>query len=150
MSFPVTRKHVFEAFLLPGDLSRWLAIDSVVEARKGGKYIFCLEPEDKNWLKRKRARVTFFRPDEMIQFSWDGPLHLSEVMSFADDRTTVKIHLVEEVKDGQPFTHLSLTHSGWKSSEDWQMAREWHVRFWERALGRLQAVLEQKNEKRTD
>ncbi|WP_422658027.1 hypothetical protein ACK8P5_20120 [Paenibacillus sp. EC2-1] len=40
------------------------------------------------------------------------------------------------------YLDITLLHTGWKDSDDWLRAREWHVQAWEQMLGSLKSNIE--------
>ncbi|WP_223067536.1 SRPBCC family protein [Paenibacillus caui] len=39
-------------------------------------------------------------------------------------------------------TKVTVKHEGWKGSEEWEQAKEWHVQAWEQVLSSLKSKLE--------
>lgn len=66
------------------------------------------------------------------------------MMNFDDSWTTVKVLISEDTLSqlNNSSTKIKITHTGWKSSEDWQLAKEWHeIEFWPSKFEKLTQLL---------
>jgi len=71
-------------------------------------------------------------PVKLLSFEWKGPKQYKHFMNNADPLTHVVVAFIPwgEKSTQTPFTEIHLTHSGWRSSPDWDEARLWFENAW--------------------
>jgi len=126
---------VFDAWINPEQLTRWLAPEAKIEPAEGGAYELYWEPERPEVNSTRGCRITEIVPNRELSFSWRGPEEYAEIMK---DRTAVFLRF-ERCEGG---TRLRLVHTGWGSSPEWQEAREWQSEAWREAIDQLKDMLE--------
>jgi uncharacterized protein YndB with AHSA1/START domain len=128
-------ESVFEAWLNPDLLERWLTRQAHVERSIGGAYELYWEPERPDVNSTKGCRITELVPNSEISFNWKGPEQYADLMG---DRTHVFIRL--EPRDGG--TLLRFVHTGWGAGAQWDQARDWQAEAWKEAIENLKNMLE--------
>lgn len=126
---------VFEAWIKPGMLERWLARKAVVEPRIGGAYELFWDPEDPKADNTAGCRIIGLVPGAELSFSWRGSKEFAKVMG---DKTSIFVRL--EPRDDS--TLLRFVHTGWGSGASWDKARSAQSEAWKEALENLKNMLE--------
>jgi uncharacterized protein YndB with AHSA1/START domain len=129
--------RVWNAWTDPNQIY-WFAKDAKIHLKKNGKYELVFNDEHSTQGCRiVNLQLPYFLTHQtqsaMLEFSWKGHDDFDIIMNFPDQLTTVKLLL----KDQNDNTELNLKHYGWKSSEDWQDAREWHNKWWPKVIQNL-------------
>lgn len=133
IEYPLDR--VFEAWLVPDLLERWLTRKATVEPSVGGAYELYWEPENPERNSTKGCRITGLVHNTELSFSWRGPAEYADLMG---DRTQVFVRL----KPCEGGTLLRFVHTGWGSGSQWEQARTWQAAAWQEALENLKNMLE--------
>jgi uncharacterized protein YndB with AHSA1/START domain len=128
-------KSVFDAWVKPDLLERWLTRKAIVEASVGGAYELFWEPERPDRNSTLGCRITDLVPNAELSFNWKGPEEFAEIMG---DKTQVYLRL-EQCPEG---TILRFVHTGWGSGQRWEKARAWQAEAWEEAIENLKNMLE--------
>ncbi len=128
-------EHVYDAWLKPDLLERWLTCKAVVQPAVGGAYELYWEPEHPERNSTAGCRITDLVPNFEISFNWKGPAEYADVMG---DRTQVFVRL--EPRDGG--TLLRFVHTGWGAGARWEKARQWQAEAWKEAIENLKNMLE--------
>ena len=128
-------ESVYQAWLKPAILERWLARGARVEPALGGAYELFWDPKDPSKNCTVGCRITGLVPNREISFSWKGPEEHAEVMG---DKTQVFVRL-EACEGG---TLLRFVHTGWGAGERWEKARAWQAAAWQEAIENLKNLLE--------
>ena len=132
-----SREDAFSYWIDKKKLRNWLITDidkSSVHPRKNGKYWLYINDTHNT----HECTILTIKKSQDIKFSWKGPNEFDEFLNFLSELTIVKVTFVEI----EEKTKISLQHYGWKSSEDYQNARNWHLKFWEKKMEKLSQVLE--------
>ncbi len=127
--------RVFEAWIKPEMLERWLARKAVVDPRVGGAYELFWDPEDPEADDTAGCRIIGLVPDAELSFSWKGPKEFAAVMG---DKTSIFVRL----EPREESTLLRFVHRGWGSGSDWDKARRSQAEAWKEALENLKNMLE--------
>ena len=133
IEYPIER--VFEAWLKPDLLERWLTREAHVEPSVGGAYELYWDPENPEKNSTKGCRITDLVPNSELSFNWKGPEQFRDVMG---DATQVFVRL--EPRDGG--TLLRFIHTGWGAGQEWEEARQWQAEAWKEAIENLKNMLE--------
>jgi uncharacterized protein YndB with AHSA1/START domain len=129
-----TVPNAFKLFTDNRLLETWLTNVAEVEPFVGGKYELFWNPEDRENDSTIGCKVTACQPDELIAFEWRSPKQFKHFANHADPLTHV---LVAFIPIGD-WTNLHIIHSGWRSSPEWDTARQWQERAWSLALRTLE------------
>ena len=134
-----SREDAFSFWVDKDKLKKWLISDvdkSSIQPRKKGKYwLYINDTHNTN-----ECTIQTIYPNQDIEFTWKGPKEFEDFLNYRGELTIVKVNF-EKIDDK---TKISLQHYGWRSSEDYQNARKWHISFWENKLEKLSHVLEKK------
>ncbi|MDT4967808.1 MAG: hypothetical protein QOJ64_2545 [Acidobacteriota bacterium] len=115
-------------------LKRWLTELAEVEARLGGKYELSWRPDDRENDSPIGCRITAIEADKFLAFEWGTPERFKSFAHDADPLTQVVVFFLPEGNK----THVHLIHSGWRSSSNWEEARQWQQNAWSTAFLRLE------------
>jgi uncharacterized protein YndB with AHSA1/START domain len=127
-------RHAFEMFTVDRLLESWLAGVAEVEPVVGGKYELFWDPEDRENNSTLGCKVTAIEPDKFLSFEWRSPKQFKHFANNADPLTHVVVFFIP---DGQA-TEVYLVHSGWRSSSEWEEARQWQESAWSGAFKELE------------
>jgi uncharacterized protein YndB with AHSA1/START domain len=133
-----SKDEIFPYWIDHNKLELWLTQKSgqtYVKPTKNGGY--CLDINKSHITKG--SKIISINSNQEIEFSWIGPNQFDDFLNFRGELTTVKIffHAIDNTS-----TAIKLQHFGWKSSEDYQEARDWHEEFWNIRLNDLKKVIE--------
>jgi hypothetical protein len=127
----------YEMFTESGLLESWLAAAAEVEPREGGKYELFWDPEHREKDSTIGCKITGIQPDTFLSFEWKGPANYERFMNTADPLTHVVVFFVGR-EGPRKGTEVHVIHSGWRSSTEWEEARQWFDRVWRVALEQLE------------
>ncbi|MHA1982848.1 MAG: SRPBCC family protein [Candidatus Hodarchaeales archaeon] len=133
-----SKEEIFPYWVDHNKLELWLtqkSDETFVKPIKNGKY--CLDISESHITKG--SKILSFNFNQELKFSWIGPKQFDDFLNFQSELTTVRVNL--HTKDNTR-TAVRLQHFGWKSSEDYQEAREWHEKFWKNKLNDLKKTIE--------
>jgi hypothetical protein len=129
--------RAFEMFTVNDLLQSWLAPQAEVEARVGGKYELFWEPEDRENNSTLGCRITALEADRFLSFEWRGPKQFKRFMNDADPLTHVVVFFAPGDDSTTGSTDVHLIHSGWRSTAEWEEARQWFEVAWRTAFAEL-------------
>ncbi len=129
--------QAFEMFTANASLQSWLTELAEVEPVVGGKYELFWHPSDRENDSTIGCKVTAIEPDQFLAFEWKGPRHFKHFMNDADPLTHVVVFFVPCVEATTSCTDVHIIHSGWRSTSDWEEARQWFDKAWSAALEKL-------------
>ena len=132
---PLSASACFRLFIEPAGLESWLCEKANVEARTGGLYELYWEPDDPQNNSTVGCRVTAFEWERVLAFQWRSPKQFKSFANAADPLT----HVVVAFHGDADSTTVTLVHSGWRSTEEWQQAAQWQGVAWDYAFKALQA-----------
>lgn len=124
-----------EAFKLFSDKEKvkWMTcLDACIDNFPGGKYELFWNLEDREKDSTLGCRILAFKQDEFIAFEWKGPSSL-KIMNSSTPLTTVSVSFIP---DGDS-TNIHLFSSGWGDSPEWDEAREYFERVWNKLFDSL-------------
>lgn len=130
--------RAFEMFTVNELVQSWLAPLAEIEPFVGGKYELFWDPGDREINSTIGCKVTAVERDKVLSFEWKGPTQYQHFMNDADPLTHVVVFLVPCDQVTAPCTEAHLIHSGWRSSAEWEEAREWFERAWGAAFEELE------------
>lgn len=130
---PMPPAAAFELFSVPQALVSWLCAQANVEARVGGRYELFWDPGDPENDSTIGCRVTACEPGRLLAFQWRSPRQFKPFANAADPLT----HVVVSFHGEGSGTAVTLVHSGWRSSAEWQQALAWQRVAWDMAFDAL-------------
>lgn len=128
-------ERIFDAWLQPDLLERWLTRKANVEPAIGGAYELYWEPENPDRNSTKGCRITGLVRNSELSFSWRGPAEYADLMG---DKTQVYVRLTR----CEGGTLLRFVHTGWGCGPRWDSARAWQTEAWREALENLKNMME--------
>ena len=134
-----SEKHIFQAWTDPSNVTQWLCSYAEINPKKGGKYWLFFSSHDNMEHFTKGCQFLKYDAFRTIEFSWKGPKKYADIMNIEGYLTNIQIVISPIDQDS---CNVVLTHYGWKSSEDWQKARLWHIDFWKDKLDNFQQFIE--------
>jgi len=126
--------QAFELFAIDRLLETWLVPLAEVDPVAGGRYELFWEPDDRENNSTLGCRVSAVVPGQFIAFEWRSPKQFKHFANSADPLT----HVVVVFIPGEQGTDIHLIHSGWRSSAEWEEARQWQERAWQIAFQELE------------
>jgi uncharacterized protein YndB with AHSA1/START domain len=131
--------EAFKMFTDKPSLETWLTEEADIEPRVGGKYELFWNSEDREYDSTIGCKITALVPDRLICFEWKGPKQYSGFMNEVDPLTHVTVSFIPT---DHGTTEVHAVHTGWRSSAEWEEARQWFVNMWNFALGELKKKVE--------
>jgi uncharacterized protein YndB with AHSA1/START domain len=130
--------QAFEMFTVGELVESWLALSADIEPRPGGKYELFWDLDNREENSTIGCKVTAIEEDRFLSFEWKGPTQFRHFMNEADPLSHVVVFFFPRVDDSPACTEVHLIHSGWRSSEEWEEARQWFDRAWRVGFGHLE------------
>lgn len=122
---PADLHAVWLAWTTPEGVQSFFASQCKLELRAGGAYELYFNLEAVPGLRGSEGCVILaIEAEKMLSFTWNAP---PEFPAIREQKTHVTIRLRES---GEHYTHVTLTHDGWGSGEDWQQVRNYFIRAW--------------------
>lgn len=131
--------QAFELFTVNHLLESWLVSVAEVEPVTGGKYELFWEPNDHQNNSTIGCRITAIQADHFLSFEWRSPKQYKHFANNADPLTHVVVFFIPQ----NTATYVHLIHSGWRSTTEWEEARQWQARAWEGAFKALETLANQ-------
>ncbi|MFC1569783.1 SRPBCC domain-containing protein [bacterium] len=117
-------KDVWEAWTTEAGIKTFLAPACTIELHPDGQYEIYFNPEAPQGERGGEGlKVLSVQPMEMFSFTWNAPPALSEVRN---QRTHVIVRFMAE----GDRTRVTLTHDGWGSGGEWDMAFDYFQKAW--------------------
>jgi uncharacterized protein YndB with AHSA1/START domain len=114
-------------------LQSWLTAVAEVEPKVGGKYELFWQPSDRENNSTIGCKVTAVEQNEFISFEWRSPKQFKHFANSADPLTHGVVFFIPK----EDSTEVHLIHSGWRSSPEWEEARQWQLNAWNGAFEQL-------------
>ncbi|NYV68337.1 SRPBCC family protein [Bacillus sp. Gen3] len=129
---------VWHAWTISSRVSEWFAPETVIEPEIGGAYELYFVPGNKEGMNTKGCKVLHLAHQKELHFSWKGPDQFNEVMN-NNELTVVKVSFqtIDEDK-----TSVKVIHDGFKDTNEWSEAFQWHQMAWVQVLNSLKAAIE--------
>ena len=124
----------------PELLNKWLSIDNEIVLKKRGKFHLVINQDPVH--TTEGCKISEYDPpvdknEGRFVIEWKGPETFDLIMN---DFKDVWTHVIFSVSNSHPSI-ITIEHAGWKSSEDWQKAKNWHNDFWTKKLTLLKNQL---------
>ncbi len=136
-------QRAFEYFTVNRLIVSWLAPKADVKPEVGGKYHLFWNKDDPHTDSSHGCKITGIEHGRFLSFEWKSFSQFSRFMDGADPKTHCVIFFLP-VGDSGTETDVHLVHSGWRSSKEWEDARQWYADAWEHALSTLRSVVNKK------
>lgn len=127
-------EKAFELFTLNKNLENWLTAKADVEARVGGKYELFWEPENPDNNSTIGCKILTIDKPNYLNFEWKGPKQYKHFMNTIQPLTNVTVIFTAQGAQ----TQLSLIHTGWRNTDEWEEARQYFVKAWKGAFSQLE------------
>lgn len=140
----VINRPVHQVFLLFTEnihLEQWLAPKADVKPEVWGNYDLYWDAENLEADENKGCKILALEKNNHITFEWKSNEAFDQVMNHVHPLTKVSIKFTPINKKQ---TRISLVHSGWKDTPEWDEARLYHVDKWKQDLMKLEAYASQK------
>ncbi|WP_455294180.1 SRPBCC family protein [Vibrio parahaemolyticus] len=128
--------RAFKFFTDASQLESWLTAQADVVPKVGGKFELFWTPEERENNSTLGCKITAMRENQLLAFEWRSPAQYKHFANFADPLTHVVISFIPNGLN----TVIHLVHSGWRSTPEWDEARQWQERAWNVALNSLQVL----------
>lgn len=126
---PASADDVWQAWSTAEGVRSFFAPDCRVELEIGGAYEMYFDPSAPYGERGgEGVRILAIEPRKMLSFTWNAPPHLPEVRP---QHTAVVVRLLA-LADGR--TRVTLIHSGWGSSEQWDQAYRYFAVAWQKVV----------------
>lgn len=129
-----TVEEAFRMFTENELLESWLTVKADVVPEPGGKYELFWEPDDPENNSTIGCKVLAVEHPGFINFEWKGPKQYKHFMNDVKPLTNVTI-MFSPQEDGAKVT---LVHTGWRGSAEWEEARQYFVNAWNGAFRKLE------------
>ncbi len=136
--------QAFKMFTVSELVESWLTPSADVEPCPGGKCELFWDLENREENSTMGCKVTAIEEDRLLSFEWKGPTQFRHFMNEADPLTHVVVFFFPRVDESPAWTEIHLMHSGWRSSDEWEEARQWFDRAWGKALQELEKQVNSK------
>ena len=127
-------EKAFEMFTSKKHLESWLTAKAEVEPQVGGKYELLWEPSDPENNSTKGCKILAIDKPNYLNFEWRGPKQYKHFMNNVRPLTNVTIIFTS--KSDQ--TQVTLIHTAWRDTDDWEQARQYFINAWKGAFGQLE------------
>ena len=128
-----TTEEAFEMFTDNKNLESWLTAKADVENKVGGKYELFWEPNDPENNSTIGCKILAMDRPNYLNFEWRGPKQYKHFMNNIRPLTNVTVIFIPN--GGQ--TQVTLIHTGWQDTDDWEQARQYFINAWKGAFEQL-------------
>lgn len=132
-SLPIAPNLAFDLFCREASLAAWLCHRAVVGTGVGGPYELFWDPSDPENDSTIGCRITAYESGRVLGFQWRSPRQFKSFANAADPLT----HVVVTLHANAEGAHVTLVHTGWRSSGDWRQAAAWQDKAWDFAFAAL-------------
>lgn len=130
----------FELFTTNTGLESWLTVKADVTPEVGGKYELFWNPDDPDNNSTKGCKILAIDKPNYINFEWSGPQQYKHFMNSVQPFTNVTVLFTA----GDSQATVTLIHTGWRDTEDWEEARQYFINAWTGAFNKLEQLVNQK------
>jgi hypothetical protein len=132
-------QYAFVFFTENRHLENWLTQKADVKPRIGGKYELFWNPKERENDSTIGCKILIMATGKFVCFEWKGPKQFKHFMNDVNSLTQVSVLFFPTQKG----TEIHLIHTGWKLTAEWEEARVWFDKAWEKALLKLQTYATQ-------
>lgn len=132
-----SKEQLWSAWTSSERAAKWFSPIANIEPKVGGSFELFFDPSDMNHMTTKGCKFLELIPLEELSFNWKGPDDFAEVMN-KEPLTIINVSFIED----DTSVRVKLSHSGWKTSQEWDAARAWHEIAWKQVLNSLKDYLE--------
>jgi uncharacterized protein YndB with AHSA1/START domain len=129
---------VWRAWTESDRITEWFAPAAEIEAKENGKFELFFDPANKDHMSTQGCKILKIDRPHALVFEWKGPDPFAEIMNQAGALTHVSVTFAP-TDDG---TKVTVEHTGWGESDDWERAKQWHVQAWREVLDSLKSSME--------
>ncbi|MEM8895861.1 MAG: SRPBCC domain-containing protein [Bacteroidota bacterium] len=133
----LSSSEAFDYFTINSKLEQWLTAKANVNPTIGGTYELFWEPDDPENNSTIGCKILALDAPHYLNFEWKGPKQYKAFMNQADPLTNVTVTF-SPIADG---TKITLIHTGWRNSADWEGARMYFANAWSGAFKQLATQL---------
>lgn len=127
-------EQAFKLFTNNKHLEQWLTAKADIETHVGGKFELFWEPDNPLNNSTIGCKVLAVESPHYINFEWKGPVQFKAFMNIAEPLTNITIIFTEKPK----HTNVTLIHTGWRNSDEWEQARMYFINAWKVAFEQLE------------
>jgi uncharacterized protein YndB with AHSA1/START domain len=127
----------FTMFTENKHLERWLTAKANVEPKLGGKYELYWEPDDAENNSTIGCKILAIDKPNFLNFEWKGPKQYKHFMNYVRPLTNVTLIFSAQ----GDITKVTLLHTGWRNTDDWEQARQYFIKAWEGAFNQLEQYI---------
>lgn len=127
-------EKAFEIFTSNKHLESWLTAKADVEPQVGGKYELFWEPDDPKNNSTIGCKILAIDKPNYLNFEWKGPKQYKHFMNNVRPLTNVTVIFTTQGDQ----TRVTLIHTGWRDTDDWEQARQYFVNAWKGAFSQLE------------
>ncbi|MEX0968586.1 MAG: SRPBCC domain-containing protein [Bacteroidia bacterium] len=124
----------FEMITENKHLERWLTNKADVEPEVGGKYELFWVPDDRENNSTIGCKVLAIDTPNYLNFEWRGPVQYKHFMNDIRPLTNVTVIFTAQGNE----TKVTLIHTGWRNTDDWEQARQYFIHAWQGAFDKLE------------
>lgn len=124
-----SREAVFEKFIKPEELNRWIASNAVVEPYVGGKYDF-------GWEGAGPVKILELKPNEKIAYSWPER-GFDTIVTWTLEESGGKTRLTLVHSGFAPDTENGGLYTGWLNFASWVKSMVEYGASWQAPILRL-------------
>jgi uncharacterized protein YndB with AHSA1/START domain len=132
-----TAEEAFKMFTENELLESWLTLKADVAPEPGGKFELFWEPDDPENNSTIGCKVLAVESPHFISFEWKGPKQYKHFMNDAQPLTNVTVTFTPIEKG----TKVTLIHTGWRDTANWEEARHYFVNAWDGAFRKLEKLV---------
>jgi uncharacterized protein YndB with AHSA1/START domain len=134
-----TPDKAFRMFTENELLENWLTVKADVEPEPGGKYELFWEPGDPENNSTIGCKVLAVDNPGFINFEWKGPKQFKHFMNDVQPLTNVTVTFIP--LENETRVKVTLIHTGWRDSAEWEEARQYFINAWNGAFRKLEEML---------
>lgn len=132
-----TSEVAFDLFTNNRFLERWLSPHANVVPEAGGKFELYWDSKDKENNSTIGCKILAMEHPHFLVFEWKGAKPFKHFMNHVRPLTNVSVFFVPKGK----HTQVSLVHTGWRESVQWEGARQFYADAWRSAFAELEGLV---------
>lgn len=135
-------QRAFEMFTVDRLVRSWLAPKAEIKPVVGGQYHVYWDKSDPKKDSTYGCKITALEPGALLALEWKSPSQFQHFMNDADPKTHVAVFFSPA---DDRHTNVHLIHTGWRSNDEWEEARQWFDNAWKKALLTLKRKFEEES-----